>query len=230
MRVFETKEQLRQYCSGFFDVSNERVIDPQRLRQEGIDALVWSSVFGPEDASTEARRLIYKIAFSSGIFPASIHELYMAMGSEEVGGFTVPAMNIRGMTYDIATRVFEVARELRAGAFIFEIAKSEMAYTGQEPSEYATSVLAGAIKAGYRGPVFIQGDHFQAKRENFLNDHNAELQALKTLISSAIGAGFFNIDIDASTLVDYSKPTLNGQQEDNFTVTALLTEFIRDIE
>ncbi|RME66516.1 MAG: aldolase, partial [Nitrospirae bacterium] len=78
--------------------------------------------------------------------------------------------------------------------------------------------------------VFIQGDHFQAKRENFLNDHNAELKALKTLISSAIGAGFFNIDIDASTLVDYSKPTLNGQQEDNFTVTALLTEFIRDIE
>lgn len=230
MKVLGSKEELRQYCADFFDETKEKVLAPDRFRREGIDVLVWTSVFGPEDVALEAREFIYKTAFSLGIFPASIHELYMAMGRGEVGGFTVPAINIRCMTYDIATRVFTVARRLRAGAFIFEIAKSEMAYTGQSPSEYATSVLAGAVKANYNGPVFIQGDHFQVKRENFLKDHKGELDSLRALISSSIEAGFFNIDIDASTLVDYSRATLNGQQEDNFTVTALLTEYIRDIE
>lgn len=65
------------------------------------------------------------------------------------------------MTYDVARQIFRVANKHNVGAFIFEIAKSEIGYTFQRPSEYASCVLAAAIKEGYKGPVFIQGDHFQ---------------------------------------------------------------------
>ena len=46
----------------------------------------------------------------------------------------------------------------------------------------------------------------------------------------AIDAGFYNIDIDTSTLVDLSKETLDEQQRTNYTVSAALTEFARSIE
>jgi fructose/tagatose bisphosphate aldolase len=42
--------------------------------------------------------------------------------------------------------------------------------------------------------------------------------------------GFYNIDIDSSTLVDLSKPTIKEQQKDNYSVAAQLTAFIREIE
>src|SRR4030095_12697719 len=47
------------------------------------------------------------------------------------------------------------------------------------------------------------------------------------LALEAIGAGFYNIDIDASTLVDLDLPTLFEQQKTNYVLTAELTELIR---
>jgi len=50
------------------------------------------------------------------------------------------------------------------------------------------------------------------------------------LIAAAISAGFYNIDIDTSTLVDLSQATIDAQQEVNFTLCAELAKFVRDHE
>ena len=55
-------------------------------------------------------------------------------------------------------------------------------------------------------------------------------RAVKNLIWEAIEAGFYNIDIDTSTLVDLSKPTVKDQQKTNFHLAAELTTMIRDLE
>ncbi|HLA50639.1 MAG TPA: class II fructose-bisphosphate aldolase, partial [Thermodesulfobacteriota bacterium] len=115
-------------------------------------------------------------------------------------------------------------------AIIFEIAKSEMGYTDQSPYEYATVVIAAALREGYKGPVFIQGDHFQINPKNYAQDREKEIAGLRELIKKAVGAGFYNIDIDSSTIVDLNKASVAEQQRPNFDVTAQLTEFIRDIE
>ena len=47
------------------------------------------------------------------------------------------------------------------------------------------------------------------------------------MIDEAIPAGFLQIDIDTSTLVDLSKPTLETQQDVNATLCARFTKFIR---
>ena len=154
----------------------------------------------------------------------------MAMGRGETKDFTTPAINIRGMTYDVARQIFKVALENNVGAFIFEIAKSEIGYTFQRPSEYASAVLAAAIKEGYKGPVFIQGDHFQFNAKKYQENPEEELERIKELTKEAIEAGFYNIDIDPSTLVDYSKPTLKEQQYRNYINTAKMTQYIRQIE
>ena len=169
-------------------------------------------------------------AKEKGIYPASIHEFYMARGRNEFEGFTVPAINLRTMTHDLARAIFRVAKKHSSGAFIFEIAKSEIGYTNQPPVEFATMILAAATKENYSGPVFIQGDHFQVKAAKFEENPDKEIESIKTLIKDAINAGFYNIDIDSSTLVDLSKPTLREQQHMNYEVCAKLTQFIRRIE
>jgi hypothetical protein len=138
---------------------------------------------------------IRNIAERKGIYPASIYEFYMARGRGEFSGFTVPAINIRSLTYDLARAIFRVAQKNNSGAFVFEIARSEIGYTDQAPIEYASMVLAAAIKEGYTGPVFIQGDHFQVKVDKFKENPNKEIENLKTLINDAISSGFYNIDI-----------------------------------
>jgi fructose/tagatose bisphosphate aldolase len=185
------------------------------------------------DDVTEKRELakqIFDAAQEQGIYPASIHGFYMARGREEFEGFTVPAMNLRSMTCDLARAIFRVSKRLDAGAFIFEIARSEIGYTNQRPIEFASMILAAAIKEDYSGPVFIQGDHFQVNVTRFKENPDKEIAGVKALIEEAVGAGFYNIDIDSSTLVDLSKPTLKEQQRLNYEVCAKLTKFIRGIE
>ena len=173
---------------------------------------------------------IFDAAYEKGIYPSSIHEFYMARGRGEFNGFTVPAINLRSMTYDLARAIFRVADKNSSGAFIFEIARSEIGYTDQQPIEFASMVIAAAIKEGYSGPVFIQGDHFQVNAAKFKENPDKEIESLQTLIGNATNSGFYNIDIDSSTLVDVSKPNLKEQQLLNYEVCAKLTRFIRHNE
>jgi fructose/tagatose bisphosphate aldolase len=196
-----------------------------------IDALVKDAVFAPEATVRErCHRAIRGSAAALGIFPASIQGLYEAVGKGLYGGMTIPAINIRGITYEVARAVFAAALRDRAGAFIFEIARSEIGYTKQRPGEYAACVLAAAIRQGFKGPVFLQGDHFQVDRAKFGSDPEMELGAIKELIRESVSAGFLNIDIDASTLVDLGRQSLGEQQESNCRVTAEMTELIRGLE
>jgi hypothetical protein len=53
---------------------------------------------------------------------------------------------------------------------------------------------------------------------------------VKKLIAEEVGAGFYNIDVDTSTLVDLARPTLAEQQRDNYERAAEITAFIREHE
>jgi fructose/tagatose bisphosphate aldolase len=195
-----------------------------------IDQLVRDAVFGDGDTRAKARKEIHMEARRRSAVPASIFPLYAAIGRNEISRrFTVPAFNIRALTYDSACALFRAAMRNDVGAFIFEIARSEIGYTDQRPAEYAACVLAAAIRENFRGPVFIQGDHFQASAKKWATEEgrNAEIKALESLIDEALAAEFYNIDIDTSTLVDLSFPTRDEQQRANYEGTAHFTKYIR---
>lgn len=196
-----------------------------------IDEFIHSAIFSPDEEIKKSSRIsIRKTAEEREIRFASIHDLYMAFGSNKVNGFTVPAINLRTLTYDTARIIFQVMKEKKIGPVIFEIARSEIKYTDQQPDEYAVSILAAAIKENYIGPVFIQGDHYQFSAKNFTVNKDEEINKIKELVKKSIDAGFFNIDIDASTLVDLTKTELIDRQKNNFEMTALITEYIRSIQ
>ena len=204
--------------------------NPEALRRR-IEVLVRTAVLGQDPDRGVARWLIRMLALQAGAVPASIHDLYIARGRGQLrNDLAVPAMNLRALPFHAARTVFRAARGLQAGALIFEIARSEMGYTDQRPSEYASCVLGAAMAEGYVGPVFIQGDHFQVSAKRYADSPQAETQAVRDLTLEAIRAGFFNIDIDASTLVDLKLPTIPEQQRLNCTLSAELTAYIRGLE
>jgi len=231
--IYQNEDQLKRGCESILacQEGDVRVLNEPSFREKLIDDLIYTAVFSPDPAIQEAAAyLIRRGAASMGILPASIQSLYEAMGRKEVSGFTVPAINIRGITYHVAQAVFRASMKGNVGPVIFEIARSEIGYTKQRPREYACAVLAAAIKSGWRGPVFLQGDHFQINAKKFAADGEKETQSVKDLIREAIQAGFYNIDIDTSTLVDLSKATIKDQQRLNYTLAAELTALIRDLE
>jgi fructose/tagatose bisphosphate aldolase len=198
---------------------------------DALDRLVWSAVFGAPELRNAARTAVLEQVRSVGLYPASIHDLYIARGRGEVPAtFTVPAINIRGAAYDTARALFRARKRLDAGAVICEIARSEITYTDQRPAEYTFVVLAAALREGWRGPVFLQGDHFQINAKKYATDPAGELKAVRDLTAEAIKAGFYNIDVDTSTLVDLSKDGHEAQQLENGDVCAQITAFIREHE
>jgi fructose/tagatose bisphosphate aldolase len=207
------------------------VDDEAAFRGGPIRDLAWTAAFATDEATIGAAQwLVREAARELGALSASIHDLYMARARGEVHGFTVPAINLRTQTFDMARTIFETAEAADVGAVILELARSEQTYTFQRPIDYATAVLAGAVAAGWRGPVFIQGDHYQFNAKKYAADPEAMTEEIRRACRLAIDAGYRNIDIDSSTLVDLSKPNVDEEQRENYLRAAELTALIRSLE
>lgn len=231
--LYKDIKDLVEKTKGAIRVSAEgiRIEDKAKVKARIIDELVYNLCLHQSQAVKDVCFwVIWEAANELGIYPSSMQELYQAKGKERYSNITVPAVNIRGLTYDVARALIRTAIKCKSLSFIFEIARSEIGYTLQKPAEYTAICLGAAIKESFVGPLFIQGDHFQLKSKNYQQDPDKEVEALKKVISEAILAGFYNIDIDSSTLVDLSKDTVEKQQWNNFDVTAKLTAFIREIQ
>jgi fructose/tagatose bisphosphate aldolase len=212
--------------------SSLEVHDEGRLRGTLTDDLAFAAVFGEDGVREAARWVLWSASQALGCPSASIHDLYLARGRGEFDptGFTVPAINVRAATFLTARQAFAAALERDAATVIFEIAKSELAYTDQRPAEYTAAILAAALREGWRTPVFLQGDHFQFNRTKWSTDPDGEMAGLKDLTREAIEGGFLNIDIDASTLVDLDQPTVRDEQRVNADNSAELTRLVRALQ
>jgi fructose/tagatose bisphosphate aldolase len=218
-------------ASAHLDGDRLAIHDEAAFRDAGIRDLAWTAAFSTDEATTAAAQwFVWEASQELGARSASIQALYEARARREESGFTVPAINLRAQTFDMARTVFEAAAAADVGAVILELARSEQTYTFQRPIDYATSVLAGAIAAGWRGPVFIQGDHYQFNAKKYAADPEAMTEEIRRACRLAIDAGYRNIDIDSSTLVDLSKPNVDEEQRENYRRAAELTALIRTLE
>jgi len=229
--IYENEKEI--FSQGIISEENGRIVikDQPSLINKMVDDIADTiTISGSSRLKKICYWIAYEIGLQLGVIPSSIQGLYEARGKYYVSGFTVPAMNLRTLTYDLARAVFRSANKINAASLIFEIAKSEIGYTGQRPQEYVAVLMLAAVKEGFRGPLFVQGDHFQVKAKNFFIDSGKEISGLKNLMVEAISAGFYNIDIDSSTLVDLSKNTLDEQQKLNYEICSLLTKHIRKLQ
>ena len=152
----------------------------------GIRDAVWSATFGEDEATVEAARwIVWEASQELGARPrASTTSTWPAAAARSAAS-RCPAINLRTQVFDMARgHRPEASAELDSGAIIFELARSEQEYTFQRPGEYITSVLAGAIAAGWQGPVFVQGDHYQFNAKKYAVDPEAVTASLRKATST----------------------------------------------
>ncbi|MHB1730075.1 MAG: class II fructose-bisphosphate aldolase [Leptospirillum sp.] len=220
------QKSLSSVC--VFNGNSPRFTDLPKFRKESLPGVVSDLLFHADPGVRSAAfDLIREALLAQGGYSASIEPLYRACARGEESGFTVPAINIRGLTFETAKAVFRAIKRIKGGPVIFELAKSEIGYSYQRPREYAGLIMAAAVSEEISGPVFIQGDHYQANAKKFKTDPQAEIAELRGLIMESLEAGYGNIDLDASTLVTLEPESLIEQQRENGRVTALLADVIR---
>jgi fructose-1,6-bisphosphatase/sedoheptulose 1,7-bisphosphatase-like protein len=238
--AFTNTDSVNQAIKGIVEVTDKgvKILDDAELKATLVDRLVYDSVFNPDKQVVDlCRKLIKDIAVAEGMKLNSVYNLYVQKAFDH-RHYSFPAINVRGQAYNTARAIFESAVENKVKFFILEIAKSEIGYSGQRPAEFTASMLAAGIKEGFKGDVYLQGDHFQIDTKLFFGDSEKGIAAdpvkavndIKALIREAVIAGFYQIDLDMSPAVLSKKPTVNEQQENNYKLTAELTAYVRALE
>ncbi|MBE0688356.1 MAG: class II fructose-bisphosphate aldolase, partial [Anaerolineaceae bacterium] len=166
---------------------------------------------------------ILNLTWENGLYPASIAPVYQALGRGDLPPMTIPAFNVRGLTYPLARAIWKAALKANCGPIIFELAPSESSGCDQTFEEYAALVMAAAFKEGYHGPVFLQGDHFSL-------DSADDLKHLEELALQVIESGFYQIDIDGSHLFDQKAENLNDFHTPNAEITGKLIKSIHAMQ
>ena len=231
MDMIELRDVITDLRSlGLSSGPDPRLPKGARPSADMLDRWARAAALAGPDVRQAAIWAIREAAHATGLIPASIQGLYVARGQGKWPGRTVPAINLRGWTYQTSRAAFRAARKMGAGLLIFEQALAEAVYAAQPPVEFTAGVLAAGMREGHTGPIFLQADHDQVNAKNFQKDAQAETQRISEVIRGQIAASFFNIDIDASTVVDLSLPTLVEQQGLNAELTARFTRLVRGLE
>src|SRR5438132_7998728 len=101
--------ELIRLLRGLARVDGERLLieDEAGFRERGTRDLAWTATFSHDaDAVEAARWIVWEASQTLDVKSASMQDLYMARAAGEIHGFTVPAINIRAQTFDMARVVY----------------------------------------------------------------------------------------------------------------------------
>ena len=143
--IHESLYELNSALRGAVTVSGGQVavVDAARVRNELIDVLIRDAVFGSSDVRAQAKWLIWEIGQQMGARPASIHELYMARSRGEYTNVTVPAMNLRMMSYDMMRAALRHMMPRQRGAIVNNA--SVLAWRAQAGQAHYAAAKAGVL-------------------------------------------------------------------------------------
>jgi fructose/tagatose bisphosphate aldolase len=187
---------------------------------QSLDSRARQLALAPADQRPSLATALQANLRPMGVYPASIRSWYQALGRGELAPMTVPAFNVRGLTYALGRAIWRAALDRKAGPFMFELAPSEAVAGKQTFEEFAALTLAAAAREGYRGPVFLQGDHFGVETPQGLTD-------ILDLAQRVMKAGFYQVDIDASHLFDPKRADLAGYHLPNARAVARIVADLR---
>src|SRR3990167_5142185 len=109
MDIFQSSNALLEGIKGSAEVKHGELLihDAANFRRAIIDKLIYTATFTENAELRElARWIIWEASQQLGSPSSSIQELYDARAGNAYKGVTVPAINIRGMTYDVARTIF----------------------------------------------------------------------------------------------------------------------------
>ncbi|GAB6067702.1 hypothetical protein JCM13664_10200 [Methylothermus subterraneus] len=195
-----------------------RIVDAHRLRKERLDALVYNALSQPEESVRYFLCwLIRQAASGCAVYPASLAGWYTKVGRGQAPQCVIPAVNLQDLTYAMGRAAFRAARETGSGALVFSLNGTS------PPVDYATCLLAAALREGYEGPVFLEADWLRAESVE-------DLSSLQERAEEALAAGFFNLLFDPRRLFDLTLPDPTSQVQAAYALCAELAGAVRRSE
>ena len=232
-----TADDLRARLAGVADHLTDtglEVHDEAALRGELMDDLAFEAVFNADAELRDAARwVIWSASQALGCGSASIHELYRARGRGEVPATALHRPRHQRPCRHVPDRAPGVRRRPRARRRRGHLRDRQerdglhRAATGRvhrrHPGRRAAQRVADAGLPPGR-PLPVQ------RHEMGSRSRRPSSRACATSPARPSAAGFLNIDIDTSTLVDLSQPTVAEQQRVNAENSAELTRLIRSLQ
>lgn len=203
--LFRGAGQLTGVLERAVEIHGNRVevLDADRLRTHTVEPLLYNSLFHPSERARDVCRWILReAAAAEGIHCTSLAGLYAALARGLAPPVTVPLLRACVLPYDVARAVLRAARDHASEALAFAFGPEDASDTGLSVLDYASCVLAAALRERHGGPIFLRFGPLRVRSAAFALDAGAELSRLETLASDAVEAGFLNVHVDGSRLVD----------------------------
>lgn len=187
---------------------------------EAVAGVALAPPAGDSERLQAARELRDRCLQQGGASLSSLGVFYRALAAGALAPISIPAINLRGLTYDLARAAWRAAIRCDAGPIVFELSPSEARAGDQLFMEFAAMVVAAAVREGYRGPIFLQGDHFRVTTD--------DAGDIRGIAGDAIDAGMWQIDVDAADLEATAFAAGAHPCARNAAATAAATVLIRE--
>jgi len=241
VKIYQSIDQLCQHTFGIIQIYPDEpsayVLNKARLWADNIiDVLFQTALFAEsEDVKSFSHWLIREIGKQTDNFPASLHSLYQTLNDDSEivpHKIVIPAIDISGMTYEMARAVFRARQQTDTGPVIIELDDSNLIPDTEQLSEHVLSVIAAAIKEQHAengwGPIFIKRNlEIQVNRSS--DDLEEKLRDITDNIDQLLDAGIYNINIDASVR-NGEEANIESNLAENARMTAELLRYIRSKE
>ena len=166
--------------------------------------------------------LIYSIAWKLNIFPSSLQKIYKAQARHEI------SPQIKILSLDITEDSLANLRILFNSMNHEETKLLSLSINPKQMDQtwffsYITKILAAAILEDYSGPIFLQTDSIYFDPLSFENDRDNLLDRLKKITQNAIKSGIYNLNLDASELIDLDQSVTSEKMLMNLKMVAMVT-------
>lgn len=169
--------------------------------------------------------LLSNICWTQGIYFSSLQKINIAQGTQDAfPKICIPVFDISESTYKQIQELARVFLNESTGKKSLAAFSLDFAILGEVDLLIQLSRVALiALLYEYQGPLFLQANHLKFDGSRFENDRENLLEELKSKTKQAIRLGIFNINYDASELIDMQAIRISEKMLMNLKMVAMAT-------
>jgi hypothetical protein len=169
--------------------------------------------------------LLSNICWTKGIYFSSLQRINKSQGTQEAfPKICIPVFDISELTFKQIQELTRVVQNKNAEKNSLAAFSLDFASLGEVDLLVQLSKIASAaLQHEYQGPLFLQANQLRFDGLRFENDRENLLEELKSKTKQAIRMGIFNINFDASQLVDMDALHISEKMLMNLKMVALAT-------
>jgi hypothetical protein len=166
--------------------------------------------------------ILYAVAWNQKIYTSSLQQINKLQVSKEPFSYlSIPVIDVSNFKIQDFKNIFEgyVKEQKYLVSFGFDFSRLDL----YELLLQISRMLSAALNHKFEGPIFLQANALRFDADAFENDREALLENLKKKTRNAIQLGFYNINYDASDLINNKSNRISEKMLMNLKMVAMAT-------